>query len=296
MRLGLFLLLSIGCVQETGQLGPPLPSGDDFHLAAEGRHIRGGYVRYYAHHPTAPADGWDVHFVHGSGVGHGTCAPELRGHCADILPPYDHDVSFTHDGRATQLYWLDPASPRAVEAVQAAVVAPGRVFLSHPVAHALQDPPSCARIGGTNDGNDLVSPGLHTSPALHGLQAMPLTMSRDGWVSRLEIRTGLAQRPSGMRLYADEAGLPGELLGTGVFRIETGMAWQGAWLEDDVAVSAGETVWVVWEVPAGAGVQTPTAPTGATTVPHAMSWDHGETWEGPYSLLRWKVRAHDCAP
>jgi hypothetical protein len=70
--------------------------------------------------------------------------------------------------------------------------------------------------------------------------------------------------------------------------------WQGAQLQQPVVMLQGTDFWLVWNPVNGA--QASVMGTGAGAQPYRGSFDGGQTWNGPYQSLQWKLRIWTGTP
>jgi len=129
------------------------------------------------------------------------------------------------------------------------------------------------------------------SPAYVAIQFTPSTSFT---ATRLEIFSGEASGASSLQLWAQNPtnNQPLAALGAGAFTLAAPVDWQGANLAAPVALTAGQTYWLVWSTVNGC--QSPVDLAMATLgQPYRVSFDSGQTWSSTlyqFADRHWKFR------
>ncbi len=121
----------------------------------------------------------------------------------------------------------------------------------------------------------------------------------DSTIQRVELFTGEVTALHQLDLWSHNpaTGEPAGLLGGGPFAIVPTNAWQGADLTQGVALSGGQTYWLVWR--ASFGAQASLDQPGAQNGPlWTISVDSGASWFVPVQSLdrQWKFRLIGSCP
>jgi hypothetical protein len=121
----------------------------------------------------------------------------------------------------------------------------------------------------------------------------------DSTIQRIELFTGEVSAAHQLDLWshAPSTGQPAALLGSGPFAIAPTNAWQGADLAQGVALSGGQTYWIVWR--ASFGAQASLDLPGAQNGPlWTISLDSGASWFAPVQSpdRQWKFRLIGSCP
>jgi hypothetical protein len=108
------------------------------------------------------------------------------------------------------------------------------------------------------------------------------------YLQRIEFMQGEVAGTAMIEVYADDAGgCPGgTLLTSGSYEQVEALGWQGADLDPDIYIEAGQTYHVNLHVVQGG----PSSfAVGGDIIPHCWSWDC-VNWEGPSSSFYWMAR------
>lgn len=134
---------------------------------------------------------------------------------------------------------------------------------------------------------------LNTVSTGNAFFAIRVDLPASTTVSRVELFTGEVTALHQVDLWSHDTstGKPLALLGSGPFPIAPTNAWQGADLATPVALTGGQTYWIVWR--AALGAQASLDLVGASPGPlWTISVDGGTTWFTPVQSndRQWKYR------
>ncbi|MFT4625881.1 MAG: hypothetical protein ACI8PZ_004552 [Myxococcota bacterium] len=139
----------------------------------------------------------------------------------------------------------------------------------------------CDLVGGVNTDdafNDAVSAG--------GVPvAMKYVPPADASVNRVEIFTGEESGDNSVALWSHDPGAdqPAVMLASGSWAMSDINGWQGADLDATVALTGGETYWVVWEPIGGAQWTQAADVPGTADVDYKATFDGYSSWDGPWT-------------
>jgi hypothetical protein len=150
--------------------------------------------------------------------------------------------------------------------------------------------PSCTVVGGMNTGDDYDDTWTNEEKWI----AWVYTPTEAMVIHRVEVFTGQVAAASRIGLWSHDVSgdQPDVALAGGDFTTVVPNGWQGATLETPVAMTAGTSYWIVWEMPDNS--QTSRTATG-DMVTYKASDAAGAAWTGPWSEED-KFRLYNCAP